>query len=163
MHSGISTTEPVAAVRNPPCRQGLRQQRHPPSGRRQRHDAEHSAQSQSALEELLLACPLQASQCNRTHVLPPERLPSGCHPLRPKRRQLPRRNLHRGYRQLLVMSPSPRVLTPCALPANAGWRREYPTNPLRQLLARPLSWRPDGRGETLDPRWMIPGVTYAPS
>ena len=50
-------------ARLPPCeilhaRQGLRQQRDPPAGRGERRDAEHPAQSQSQVEELLLAVPL---------------------------------------------------------------------------------------------------------
>lgn len=40
-------------------------------------------------------------------VLSPERLPSGGHPLRPERRQLPRRRMHRCHRQLLVISLDP--------------------------------------------------------
>lgn len=90
-----------------PRRQGLRQQRHPSSGRGERYDAEHPAQSQPALEELLLACALSRPQRHRVHVLPPQGLPPRRHAIRPQRRQLPRRRLHRCNRQLLVMSPGP--------------------------------------------------------
>src|SRR3954447_7978337 len=45
----------------------------------------------------------------RAHVLPPEGLPTRRDPLRPQCRELPRRSLHRGRRQLLVMSLDPNL------------------------------------------------------
>ena len=59
------------------------------------------------MEELLLAVPLSQPKRHRAHVLPPEGLSARRHPLRPERRELPRRSLHRRDRQLLVMSPDP--------------------------------------------------------
>src|SRR3954451_12821600 len=64
------------------------------------------------MEELLLAIPLSQPQRHRAHVLPPEGLPTRRDPLRPQCRELPRRSLHRGRRQLLVMSLDPRCLIP---------------------------------------------------
>ena len=62
----------------------------------------------TALEELLLARPLPRPKRHRAHVLPPQGFPPRRHTIRPQRRQLPRRRLHRRNRQLLVMSPDPR-------------------------------------------------------
>src|SRR3954451_12737003 len=62
------------------------------------------------MEELLLAIPLSQPQRHRAHVLPPEGLPTRRDPLRPQCRELPRRSLHRGRRQLLVMSLDPKSL-----------------------------------------------------
>ena len=59
------------------------------------------------MEELLFAIPLPQSQRHRTHVLPIEGLQAGRDTIRPKRRQLPRRGLHRRHRQLLVISLDP--------------------------------------------------------
>jgi transposase len=70
--------------------------------------AEHSAQSQSQLEELLLTFSLSKPQRHRAHVLPLEGLSPSCDAIRSKRRELPRRRLHRCDRQLLVMSLGPR-------------------------------------------------------
>ena len=51
--------------------------------------------------------PFLQPQRHRAHVLPPEGLPTRRDPLRPQCRELPRRSLHRGRRQLLVMSLDP--------------------------------------------------------
>ena len=59
------------------------------------------------MEVLLLALPLPQPQRHRAHVLPPKGLPPRGDALRPKRRQLPRRGLHRSDRQLLVMKSGP--------------------------------------------------------
>src|SRR3954471_10475479 len=56
-----------------------------------------------------LAIPLSHPQRHRAHVLPPEGLPTRRDPLRPQCRELPRRSLHRGRRQLLVMSLDPKA------------------------------------------------------
>ena len=65
-------------------------------------------QGQPALEELFLAGSLPRPKRHRADVLPAEGFPAHRHPIRPPRNQLPRRGLHRGHRQLLVMSPDPR-------------------------------------------------------
>src|SRR6185437_13466212 len=70
-------------------------------------DAEHPAQGEPTLEELLLARPLSKPQRHRAHVLSPEGLPSHRHQIRPSRNQFPRSRLHRCGCQLLVMSPDP--------------------------------------------------------
>src|SRR5436305_11666272 len=69
-----------------------------------------SRQRQIGSEELLLAIALSQPQRHRAHVLPPEGLPTRRDPLRPQRRELPRRSLHRGRRQLLVMSLHPKTI-----------------------------------------------------
>ena len=68
------------------------------------------------MEKLLLAIPISQPKRHRAHVLPPEGLPTRRDPLRPQCRELPRRSLHRGRRQLLVMSLDPR----CSVPAFDG-------------------------------------------
>src|SRR3954453_12599832 len=70
-----------------------------------------SRQRQIGVEELLLAIPLSQPQRHRAHVLPPEGLPTRRDSLRPQCRELPRRSLHRGRRQLLVMSLDPSTYT----------------------------------------------------
>src|SRR3954447_24610666 len=44
----------------------------------------------------------------RAHVLPPEGLPTRRDPLRPQCRELPRRSLHRGRRQISVINLDPK-------------------------------------------------------
>ena len=97
-----------ARLPHPAGRQRLRQRRHPQAGRGDRRGAEYPAQSQTALEALLPASPLPQPQRHRAHVLPAQGLPPRRHPIRPPRDQLPRRRLHRGHRQLLVMSLGPK-------------------------------------------------------
>ena len=77
LQSGRGTFGAASAVPNPARGQGLRLERNPQASRGARRDPQHSAQSQSQVEELLLAVPLSSTQRHRAHVLPPERLQAG--------------------------------------------------------------------------------------
>ena len=84
--AGAALLDRLARLRHPACGQGLRRRRHPPSGRGTRRDAQHPAQGQSQMEELLLAVPLPKPQRDRAHVLPLEGLQARRHAIRSKRR-----------------------------------------------------------------------------
>ena len=90
LHGRRRTSCAASRLRHPAWRQRLRQRRHPSASRERRRHAEHSAQRQSQMEELLLALPLSQPQRHRTHVLPIEGLQARRHALRPKRSELPR-------------------------------------------------------------------------
>ena len=109
LHGWSAAPRTAAALPHPAWRQGLRHRRDPPPDRGDRRNAEHPAQGQPTLEELLLACSLPRSQRHRAHVLPPQGLPPHRHSLRPLGDELSRRRLYRGHRQLLVMSPDPKA------------------------------------------------------
>jgi hypothetical protein len=68
----------------------------------------HSAQSRSQLDKLLLPVPLSQPRRYRAQVLQTERLQACRHALSPERREFPRHSLHRGKSQLLVMSLGPK-------------------------------------------------------
>jgi len=72
--SGRGTFGAASALPNPARRQGLRLERNPQASRGARRDPQHPTQSQSQVEELLLAVPLSSAQRHRAHVLPLERL-----------------------------------------------------------------------------------------
>ena len=69
LHGWRGTSRASSTLRNPARRQGLRQQRHPASGRGWRRHAEHSAKGQSQMEKLLFALPLSKAKRHRAHVL----------------------------------------------------------------------------------------------
>jgi hypothetical protein len=69
LQSGRGTFGAASALPNPARRQGLRLERNPQASRGARRDPKHPTQSQSQLEELLLAVPLPSAQRHRTHVL----------------------------------------------------------------------------------------------
>ena len=77
LQSGRGTFGAAPALPNPAPGQGLRLERNPQASRGARRDPQHSAQSQSQVEELLLAVPLSSAQRHRAHVLPLERLQAG--------------------------------------------------------------------------------------
>ena len=110
LHGRGRTARTAARLRHPAWRQRLRRQRHTPPDRGERGRAKHPTQAKPQMEKLLLAIPLSEPKRHRAHVLPPERLPPRGHPIRPKRRQLPRRSMYRRNRQLLVMSLNPNML-----------------------------------------------------
>jgi hypothetical protein len=72
--------------------------------------AQHPAQDQPALEELLLARPLSRPQRHRAHVRTHQGLPQDRNPIRPVGSKLPCRRLSRRHRLLLDMSPEPNHL-----------------------------------------------------
>jgi transposase len=72
LHGGRRASLTASALPNPARRQGLRLECDPSASRGTRRDAQHPAQSQSKMEELLLAVPLPQSQRHRTHVLQTE-------------------------------------------------------------------------------------------
>src|SRR4051795_8458469 len=78
---------------------------------------------------------LSQPQRHRAHVLPPEGLPTRRDPLRPQCRELPRRSLHRGRRQLLVMSLDPNSGEIAAAGSKDAWDISFmPADPERALL-----------------------------
>ncbi len=108
---GRITGTPACNV-DPARRQGLRQQRRPTKDRGHGRGAQHSAQDQSALEELLLALPVSRPQRHRAHVRQDQGLSQDRNPIRQVGTKLPRRRLPRRYDLLLVMSPEPNPYHP---------------------------------------------------
>ena len=61
LRRGRRASRTASRLRNPPWRQGLRHRRDPAASRERRSDAEHPAQGQPKMEELLFAVPLPQS------------------------------------------------------------------------------------------------------
>ena len=78
LQSGCGTFGATSALSSLARGQGLLQlERNPQASRGTRRDPQHSAQSQSQVEDPLLAVPLSSAQRHRAHVLPLERLQAG--------------------------------------------------------------------------------------
>src|ERR1700683_2405789 len=111
LHGRRQVARTASRLRHSARRQRLRLECHSAASCGSRRHGEHPAQGQSQVEKLLLAVPLPQSKRHRANVLPPQGFSPHRDPIRSKCRQLPRRSLHRGHYQLLVMSPDPKEAT----------------------------------------------------